>query len=108
MSFDNLFNQIKNGKYKKITDSLHETLEYEGWTEEINIYDKECFEFIKLNISPKDVSGLKKFDNSTITKFNEFDIKLKDTFGISKYIDLIDYDKGEVKVVRVKKECLPK
>jgi len=61
-------------------------------------YKKEDYEFIELDISEIDEFGLATKDESTIEKYNDFDIELKEKIYDDGYLDLIDYDEGKVRI----------
>lgn len=61
-------------------------------------YNKSDWYFGRLKLTDEDKIGLQNFDLEILKKFNKFDIELKETFGLN-FIDLIDYENGEVIVV---------
>lgn len=99
---NNLLSQIEERAFKPITNEIWNILQFDGFPEEKDIENPEMFEYIQLNIPQEDIEKLKVQDDDTINKYNEFDIKLKEEYP--NHIDLIDYDKGIVRIVRVKKE----
>jgi hypothetical protein len=96
--FTELLSQVKTGVYKPLPDEVWEAIEDEGYSEEEGL-QREDFEYITLTIPHEDAKALRDFSDEAIEKYNRFDIKLKDLF--ERHIDLIDYDKGIVRVVRV-------
>ena len=97
-NFDDIVSQIKNNNFMIVPDDIWETIEYEGLDEEFNS-GRELFTYTELNI-PEDVrENLKKFDDATVERFNEFDIFLKDNF--KNLIDFVDYDNGRVYIIKV-------
>lgn len=103
--FAGLLRQIEGGGYHAVTDEIWDTLEVEGFPEEVGNAKRACYEFLELTIPPRDRASLMKLDGETVEKYNKFDARLKDIFGVTKYIDLVDYDNGRIKVVRVKPRC---
>jgi hypothetical protein len=97
---DNYLNQIKTLTWKPISNVVWETIGDEGLDEEFNAFSPKQWEMADLKISKSDSALLVRFDDDTINKFNSFDIDLKDNYPGC--IDLIDYEKGEVKIVRVR------
>lgn len=95
---NNYISYIPNLKYHPVDEIIWDMILEEGLDEEFEKYDKSNWYFAKLNLSDKDKIGLQSLDPDTIEKFNEFDIRLKDIFELT-FIDLIDYDKGEVIIV---------
>jgi hypothetical protein len=100
--YNMLIEQILNDKsFIPCTKEIFEIIQVEGLDEEFDRYKKTDWLFLKL-ILPENVSNrIKKFDAEIINMLNEFDIILKERFSM-KYIDLIDYDSGEINIVRVK------
>ena len=100
--YNMLIEQILNDtSFIPCTKELFEIIQVEGLDEEFDRYKRSDWLFLKL-ILPENISNrIKKFDEEIINMLNEFDIILKDRFNI-KYIDLIDYDTGEINIVKVK------
>jgi hypothetical protein len=94
---------IPNLKFKEITNEIWDAIKDEGLDKEKRAYRKINWEYTILPISKRDKDGLKNFRRTTIEKFNNFDINLKGLYYMN-YIDLIDYDKGIVRIVTVKKK----
>ena len=98
--FADLLSQVdEKGKYKPLTDEVWDAIQEEGYDEELDLYDPEDFEYMELKIPPEDVEALKAYSDEALEKYNRFDIELKEKY--ENHIDLIDYDNGVVKVVRV-------
>ena len=100
--------QIILGTYIGLTPEVFDFICQEGWIQSIED-DQErglCFcdfEFLTLNLSPKDKSGLQRLDQNTIEKFNTLDIRIKNQQEYPYYtLDFIDYDMGVVYVIRFK------
>ena len=94
--------QIFLGTYIGLTPEVFDFIVQEGWIESIED-DQErglCFadfEFLTLNHTPDDKSGLQRLDQNTIEKFNELDIRIKNQQEYPYYtLDFIDYDEGVV------------
>lgn len=98
--FQDFFDQIENGRYVPIDDNIFDTIVAEGWDETTGIGIKRMYDYIILEINCDEEQGLMNFDKDTVEKFNKFDIALKDMYGVKKYIDLVDYDAGVVRIVR--------
>lgn len=108
---DYYLEQIQNNdEYYELTRDLYENIEDEGWLENLeDEYDKELgiedFEYFKLDVTPSDKIGLIYYDDNTLEKFNEFDIRIKE---MSEYpynmLDFIDYDDGQIYIIRYKGE----
>jgi hypothetical protein len=103
---DDYINQLNSNEYSKLTKKLFSDIEDEGWLEQLeDFYNKKFditnFKFMMLTLTNADKQGLINFDDDTIEKFNDFDIKLK---SMGKYpyntLDLIDYDNGIVYIVK--------
>jgi len=100
--------QLKNLSFKPITNSLFNEILEEGFVDDlIEIYNydysKSDFEYSELQLDLNDKIGLKTFEGEIISKFNKFDILLKDSqSGYPKIVDFIDYDKGVVYIVKAK------
>jgi hypothetical protein len=86
--------------FKPITDEIWEQLKIEGLTEEFSNQKKD-WRFAILPISKFDKEGLKKFDENIVNKFANWDYDIKEKYNM-KYIDLINYKKGEIIVLRRK------
>jgi hypothetical protein len=100
--------QIFLGTYIGLTPEVFDFIVMEGWIQSIED-DQErglCFcdfEFLTLNLSPKDKSGLQSLDQITVEKFNELDIRIKNLQEYPYYtLDFIDYDEGVVYIIRFK------
>lgn len=94
---------INNLNWQPINFKIWKTLkDDEGWTEEYDIKSKSDLEMSEYPITDIDKSGLKMLDFDTVEKFNRFDINIKEKYGAENIIDLIDYDKGQVVLVRRK------
>ena len=89
--------QIEKKKFAPITASVWNTALYEGLDEEWGV-EKKDLEYMVLTIPKEDKEGLKKFSEPIIEKYNSFDIWLKNNF--KNHIDFIDYDNGEIKIIR--------
>jgi hypothetical protein len=86
----------------KFVPADHKTwhaIQDEGVHHEQNAPHRSHWEMAHLPIKPEDAEGLRSFHNPAIDKFNRFDIALKHRHG-GKLVDLVDYDKGHVKIVR--------
>jgi len=97
---EELLSQVEAGEYKPLTREVWETIQDEGYDEELELYNPEDFEHITLTIPPEDANALRAFSAEALEKYNRFDIELKDKF--ERHIDLIDYDEGIIRVVRAK------
>ena len=102
MKKQRILNIVPNLKYKKITAEIWDSIQDEGLHTEKKAYSKNNWEYAILPISKTDKNGLKRFYTETIEKFNDFDIQLKEIYHM-RYIDLIDYDRGIVNIVVVKR-----
>lgn len=95
---DDPIKSIQNLKFGKVSSSVWGTIRDEGLDEEHNAHKPSQWLVSDLPISEKDSDGLKNLNDETLEKFNAFDIALKEKF-FGKLVDLIDYDKGTVKIV---------
>jgi len=104
--FDYL-NQIHNGDYDELPNSLFDFIATEGWLvsledEHKTEYTSDDFEYLTLNLTSEDKNGLMVFDENTIEKFNKLDLNLKSE---QEYpfdtLDFIDYEKGIVYIIRL-------
>jgi len=102
MGINNLIKKIPNLHYRAITKSIWQTILVEGLDEEYNAKKMRNWVYVVLPISKKDKIGLKKWKDDVIEKFNYFDYLLKEKYNM-KYIDLIDYSKGIVRIVRLRR-----
>lgn len=97
-----LINQILNDKnFNTCTDEIFEIIEIEGLDEEFDRYKKSDWLYINLIIPQNIINKIKRLDTEIIEMLNEFDIILKNRFEM-KYIDLINYDTGEITIIKVK------
>lgn len=95
-----LLQQVRDGEFYPLTASVWETLQWEGWPEEIGLEDRGDFEMLALSV-PRDLrADIKEQDDDTLEFWNEFDIELKDRFP--QHIDLIDDRDGSVTIVKPK------
>lgn len=92
-------NNVPDLLYKKVPYSIWISIKKEGLDDEFGV-EKEDWSYAKLPIPNEALNGLKNFDPQWIEFFNSFDIELKNKHG-KKYTDLINYDIGEVTIVRV-------
>ena len=107
--FKNLFDQIISGDYQELTDDVWDALEWDGWIDDASRLhhgkkgeDREDYEFIELDIPEADEFGLATKDEKVLDKYNDFDIELKDKLYDKGYLDLIDYEEGKVRIVKIK------
>jgi hypothetical protein len=107
LTADDYINQLNSNEYLKLTKKLFNDIEDEGWLEQLEeFYNKKFdvnnFKYMMLKLTDNDKQGLINFDDDTIEKFNDFDIKLKsmDKYPYNK-LDLIDYDNGIVFIVKL-------
>ena len=88
--------------YNSVDDETWEIIdEWEGLTEEFDVYDRNKWVMAELPITDEDSNELKQETENIQEKFNQFDIMLKNKYNM-KYIDLIDYKNGIVKIVTIK------
>lgn len=88
--------------YNPVDDETWEIIdEWEGLTEEFDVYDRNRWVMTELPITDDDSNELKQETENIQEKFNQFDIMLKNKYNM-KYIDLIDYQNGIVKIVTIK------
>lgn len=107
LTVDDYINQLNTNEYINITNKLFNDIEDEGWLEQLEDFynrkfDKTNFKYMTLKLTENDKQGLVNFNEDTIEKFNDFDIKLKsmDKYPFNK-LDLIDYDRGIVFIVKL-------
>jgi len=107
--FKNLFDQILTGGYQELTNDVWDSLQWDGWIDDASRLHhgkrgekREDYEFIELDIPEADEFGLATNDEEIIEKYNEFDIELKDKLYDKGYLDIIDYDEGKVRIVKIK------
>jgi len=100
--------QIFDEEYLDITNELWNDIQEEGFVDDLDdyyeeTYEKEDFEYIKLNISKEDKQGLINFDDEIVNKFADFDFELKKEQepDYPTMVDFIDYDKGIVYIIRL-------
>jgi hypothetical protein len=101
--FNTWFNDIKNAHWKNVKENnpkLLETIQIEGLDEEFNIFDESSWQYYNLTVPEIIKNGLINFDRYFIEMLNRFDIQLKNIFNCQ-YIDLIDYDTGEITIVKI-------
>jgi hypothetical protein len=99
ISFDELFHQIETSSFIPITNRIKNILDDEGIFDEFDDFDINNYQYMNLKISDDDKIGLMELNPDHLDKFNEFDIQLKDKYKM-KYIDFIDYDNGNIIIVR--------
>jgi len=107
LDIDNYLDQLNDDtRYLSITKKLYNEIEKEGWVEQLeDFYNKTLnkfnFKYMILNLNKNDQKGLIEFNEDTIEKFNDFDIKLKsmDKYPFQK-LDFIDYEKGIVYIIK--------
>jgi hypothetical protein len=98
--------QIFLGTYCLLTPEVFDFICQEGWIQSIEDAQEKglCFcdfEFLTLNLTSEDKSGLQGLDQNTIEKFNELDIRIKNQQEYPFYtLDFIDYDEGVVYIIR--------
>jgi|AntRauTorckE6833_2_1112554.scaffolds.fasta_scaffold03465_3 hypothetical protein len=101
--WSDLIRRVLSSEFQPITDTLWDSIELDGYTEEVNDYkgdfDRSHYTYTEVEISNEDKQGLISMDSNTIDKWNDFDIELKDNHYPA-YLDFIDYDNGKVYVVK--------
>jgi GNAT superfamily N-acetyltransferase/8-oxo-dGTP pyrophosphatase MutT (NUDIX family) len=85
--------------FNPVDEGVWEIIQAEGLNDEQRAPERSQWLVAELPISDEDAVGLKNFADETVEKFNRFDIRLKEAFD-GKLVDLIDYDKGVVKIVK--------
>jgi hypothetical protein len=103
--FSNYYDQIMNRAFIEVSDEMWEEILLDGYPEEVNNwqgdFNQTNYKFISLEISEEDQTGLKSDDEIYIDKWNDFDIWLKEEAKLyPDYIDMIDYDKGTVFIIK--------
>lgn len=104
---DYIEDDVDYGAYDELTEELYKMISEEGWLEQLQDeyeeeYSIEDFEYTTLQLTDEDTEGLINMDNNIVDKFNEFDVKLKES-QLYPYDtnDFIDYDKGIVYVINL-------
>lgn len=93
---------VPNLYFEPIDDETWEIVdEWEGLTEEFGVYDRERWFVAELPITDEDSDELVQETENIQEKFNQFDIMLKNKYNM-KYVDLIDYKNGIVRIVTTK------
>jgi hypothetical protein len=91
--------QVPKLNWQPVNRSVWNTIQDEGLDEEQNAFNPTDWVMASLNIIPEDSQALQAYDDNAIEEFNRFDIALKQKFpGL---VDLIDYDRGTVTIVKV-------
>ena len=98
---DQYLNQIDSLKFSDISKDTLEVIQIEGLDEEFDAYDETQWQEALLELSLDDEKSLKLMESNTVEKFNYFDIQLKDKYN-GKIIDLINYDEGIIKIIKVR------
>ena len=93
-------NQIESLEFQEISPDTWQTIQIEGIDTEFNLLNQKYFQESILKISLSDKKGLSDFKDEIIEKFNAFDWELKERFSM-KYIDLIEYSLGIVKIIKI-------
>lgn len=106
-SFQKYYYQIINSGFEPLSDELWDGLLMDGFPEEVNNYqgdfNQNNYEYIKLDISEEDKDGLKNGSDQIVDKYNDFDIWLKEEQKLyPKFLDFVDYEKGEVYIINHK------
>jgi len=100
--FVDVLSQVETNQYEGLTPDVWKAIQDEGYDEELELYSPEDFEYTVLNLPPEDTESLKVYTEEALEKWNRFDIELKEKY--KNHIDLIDYDNGIIKVVRVRQK----
>ena len=91
--------QVPKLNWQPVSKSVWSGIQDEGLDEEQDAFEPSNWVMASLNISPEDAQALQAYDDNAIEEFNRFDIALKQKFpGL---VDLIDYDRGTVTIVKV-------
>jgi len=85
-------------RYKNINGVIRRTIEAEGLDEE---FPDSTWMVVELPISDEDKKALMDMDDDAVDEWADFDFKLKAKYKL-KYIDIIDYDRGIVRILRRK------
>jgi hypothetical protein len=83
-------------KYKKVTSAVRRVIEDEGLDEE---FPDSVWTVADLPITDEEAEALMDMDDDAIDEWAEFDFKLKTKYKL-RYIDIIDYDRGIVRILR--------
>jgi hypothetical protein len=96
--------RIMKSDFEPITDEIWDSLESEGYTEEVNDYDgdfnRDNYRFVEIELSESDKQGLINMEENIIEKWNDFDIFFKEEGYYPNYLDFIDYDEGKLFIVK--------
>lgn len=97
---DTLLAKVPTLKFIPVDGKRWRAIQDEGLDVEQSAPDRAQWLMALLPIDKDDAAKLRAFDDETVEKFNLFDIKLKEQFG-GKIVDLIDYDRGMVVLVKI-------
>src|SRR3954470_8923562 len=97
---DNLLAQVPQARFVPVDGKRWRTIRDEGLDDEQNAPERTQWQMAALPISKELSAKLVAFDDDTVELFNLFDIHLKERYN-GKIVDLIDYDKGLVVLVKV-------
>ena len=106
-SINDYMEDVDYGTYDELTDELYYLISEDGWLGQLEEeyeeeYSVEDFEYTTLDLSDEDREGLMNEDDDIVDKFNDFDIKLKETqLYPFDTLDFIDYDKGIVYIINL-------
>lgn len=100
MSELNYIDEVGTLSFVPVTPEVWDTIQDEGLDEEQGAPNSIQWSMANLPISREDAVKLRQYDNDTIDKFNRFDIALKEKFD-GRIVDLIDYDAGIVRLVKI-------
>jgi len=96
---DALLAKVDQLKFVPVDGKRWRTIRDEGLDAEQSAPDRSQWIMALLPIRPEHAANLRAFDDEAVEMFNLLDIKLKERYG-GKIVDLIDYDKGIVVLVK--------
>jgi len=101
-----LIDEILKSEFLPITDELWESINMDGYSEEVNDYegdfDRNNYTYMEIELSDKDRIGLINMDEDVLERYNDFDVYFKAEGYYPEYIDLIDYDEGKIYIIKHK------
>ncbi len=90
---------VESLAFYPLTPAVWDTIQDEGLDEEQDAPLASQWEMAVFPLSAQDQAALKAMTDEVLERFNAFDIALKERWNCA-VIDLIDYDRGQVILVK--------
>lgn len=107
MNIQGYLYQVETNEYMPVDFNVYTAIEEEGFVDDLRQqfneeFTEDDFVYTLLQLDDEDKKGLINLTDETVSKFNQFDIHLKDSQdGYPTVCDFIDYESGNVYIVKL-------